>query len=138
MTRRKQSSRSGRTGKQRRREIQRQRNKTIFAAVLDWFIPKGQLFTKDRFHGNIKWTPEQLTQQAMIWALLDNKYVTDAFEVTQEICDDLKIKKAAKSTLPCSTRLLGIEKRLALGWGNSFEHWRRRQRAGSGETATGC
>jgi hypothetical protein len=97
MTRRKQSSRSGRTGKQRRREIQRQRNKTIFAAVLDWFIPKGELFTKDRFHGNIKWNPDELSRQAMIWALQNQKHVTDAFEVAQELCEDLNIKKAAKS-----------------------------------------
>ena len=80
MTRRKQTNRSENIGKQRQREIQRRKNKTIFNAVLDWFIPKGELFTKDRFHGNIKRTPEQLTQQAMIWDLQDQKYVTYAFQ----------------------------------------------------------
>ena len=60
-------------------------------------IPEGELFTEDRFHGNIKWTPEQLAQQAMIWAWQETKNVTDAFDVTAEICEDLRIKKVAKT-----------------------------------------
>ena len=65
MSRRKQSNR---TRKQRRREIQRRPNKAIFEALLGWLIPEGELFTTDRFHGNTKWTPEQLARQAVLWA----------------------------------------------------------------------
>jgi hypothetical protein len=97
MARRKQSNRSGQSGMQKRRDVQRRKNKTNFIAALDWFIPKGELFTKDRFHGNIKWEPEQLAQQALIWALQGTKNVTDAFAVTQEVCEDLRIENAAKS-----------------------------------------
>ena len=63
MTRRKQSNR---IGKQRRREVQRRQNQTIFNAVLSWLIPEGELFTEDRFHGNIKWSPEQLAQLSIV------------------------------------------------------------------------
>ena len=65
MSRKKQSNR---IHKQRQREIQRRKNKTILKAVLDWLIPKDVLFTENPFHGNIKWTPEQLAQEAVIWA----------------------------------------------------------------------
>jgi hypothetical protein len=94
MSRRKQSSR---IHKQRRREVQRRRNKTIFKALVGWLIPEDVLFTKDRFHGNIKWTPEQLAQQAVIWAWQDTRNVTDAFAMTLEVCEDLKIENAAKT-----------------------------------------
>jgi hypothetical protein len=49
------------------------------------------------FHGNTKWSPEQLAQQAIIWAWQSTKNVTDSFEVTTEICRDLKIDNGAKN-----------------------------------------
>ena len=96
MVRRKQSKHS-RITKQRRREVKRRQNKTIFGALLEWLVPEGELFTEDRFHGNIKWTPEQLAQQALIWSWQETKHVTDAFTVTAEICKDLRIEKGATS-----------------------------------------
>ncbi len=81
----------------RRREIQRRKNKTCFMALLDWLIPSGELFTKDRFHGNIKWLPEQLVQQAVIWAWQETRNVTDSFAITLEICEELNIDKGAKT-----------------------------------------
>ena len=94
MSRRKQPSR---TQRRRRRDVQRRKNKALFNEALDWIIPKGVLFTKDRFHGNTKWTPEQLAQQAVIWAWQDTKCVTDAFATAAEICGDLKIDNAANT-----------------------------------------
>ena len=95
MSRRKQADRHH---KQRRREIQRRKNKTLFQALVDWLIPEDDgLFAKDRFHGNIKWVPEQLAQQALVWAWQDTKYVTEAFDRTLEVCRDLSIEKAAKT-----------------------------------------
>ena len=92
MSRRKQSSRI----QKRRREIQRRMNKSVFKALVDWLIPIG-LFTEDRFHGNIKWTPEELAVQAVIWAWQDTRNVTDAFVIASEICEDLKIERAART-----------------------------------------
>ena len=94
MFRRKQCSRRQ---KQRRREIRRRRNKAIFQALVDWLIPEHGLFINDRFHGNIKWTPEQLAQQALIWAWQDARHVTEAFERTLEVCRDLHLEKGAKT-----------------------------------------
>jgi len=60
-------------------------------------ISSDGIFAEDRFHGNTKWTPTRLAQQAVIWAWQDTKNVTDAFERTLEACDDLKIDGAAKT-----------------------------------------
>ena len=94
MSRRKRSNRSH---KRRQREIQRRKNQSLFQALLGWLIPEHGLFAKDRFHGNIKWRPEQLAQQAMIWAWQETKKVTDAFEQTLEMCSDLSITEGAKT-----------------------------------------
>jgi len=55
------------------------------------------LFCKSEFHGNTKWNPEQLATQALIWSWQETKYVTDAFDHTQEACDELGLKATAKS-----------------------------------------
>jgi hypothetical protein len=69
----------------------------IFKALIGWLIPASTLFTKDSFHGNIKWTPEELVQQALIWALQDTRNVTDAFTRAAEVCEALNLKRAAKN-----------------------------------------
>ena len=61
MARRRQFKRAERIQQQRRRAMKRRQNKTIFQALVSWLIPEGELFTTDRFHGNIKWQPEQLS-----------------------------------------------------------------------------
>jgi hypothetical protein len=83
--------------KQRQRECERLRNKALFEALLGWLIPEDVLFSGDRFHGNIKWKPEQLAQEAVIWAWQDSRNVTDAFAMALEVCEELKIEKAAKT-----------------------------------------
>ena len=60
-------------------------------------IPDDELFIEDRFHGNIKWTPEQLAQQAVIWSWQDTRNVTDAFAITVEVCEDLGMEHSAKT-----------------------------------------
>jgi hypothetical protein len=65
--------------------------------LLSWIFPEGELFAKDEFHGNIKWTPEQLLKQALVWAWQDTKNVTDAFEQAMECCEDLGINRSAKT-----------------------------------------
>ncbi len=94
MSRRKQSNRSR---KRRQRVNQERKNKTLFQALVNWLVPEDGLFAKDRFHGNIKWVPEQLAQQALIWAWQETKKVTDAFEQALEVCGDLNIGTAAKT-----------------------------------------
>ena len=90
MARRKRTERS-------HRNRARQSNKKLFNALLDWLIPEGELFTEGLFHGNIKWKPEQLAQQAVIWSWQDTRNVTDAFDQTIEIGEDLGVRNVAKT-----------------------------------------
>jgi hypothetical protein len=87
---------SRRKRKQLRQQAQL-RNETLFRELLDWFVPEGELFAKDKFHGNIQWSAEQLACQALIWSWQETKNVTDAFEQTQEVCEDLGLEKITKS-----------------------------------------
>lgn len=96
MARKKQSSRTRRRNDQKNKE-RKQKNKTIFREVLEWFSPKGALFTKNQFHGNIKWEPEQLVAEAMIWSWQETKNVTDAFDQTLEVCEELGANDISKT-----------------------------------------
>jgi hypothetical protein len=91
MVRRKHGDRSRRG----RQEIQRGKNSTLFRALVEWLIPADTLFTRDQFHGNIKWKPEQLAQQAMIWAWQDARNVTDGFMRALEACRLLNLQETA-------------------------------------------
>ncbi len=70
------------------------RNGAVFRQLADWLIPTG-LFRHDRFHGNVRWKPEQLVTQALIWAWQETRHVTDAFHRTREACDDLRLADTA-------------------------------------------
>ena len=96
MIRRKQSNRSRRTNKRQRQPVRR-KNKTEFKELVDWFIPQGELFAETAFHGNIKWNAEQLATEALIWSWQESKNVTDAFDQTLEICEDLGLRDTAKT-----------------------------------------
>jgi hypothetical protein len=76
------------------KEVER---RTLFIDILFLVLPSGALFSKEQFHGNIKWEPEQLAIQALIWSWQDTKRVTDGFEKTLEICEKLRLKKIAKT-----------------------------------------
>jgi hypothetical protein len=90
MSRRKQSNGSQRGNKRLQQSKQGPpRNDGLFRELLDWFVPQGELFDKEEFHGNVKWNAEQLVSEALIWAWQEAKNVTDAFEQAQEICEDL-------------------------------------------------
>ena len=70
-------------------------NDQLFRDLIEFVLPDGALFTKGEFHGNIKWVPEQLTAQALIWAWQDSKNVTDAFVKTLEVCKRIHLAKVA-------------------------------------------
>jgi Transposase DDE domain len=102
MSRRKQQSPAKRTNSnhrtnkhqcQKRREHQTARNGKVFRSLIDWFLPQGELFHQSEFHGNVKWNAEQVLSQALIWSWQEAKNVTDAFDQTREICDDLKLMR---------------------------------------------
>lgn len=68
-----------------------------FSDLINFALPPGALFSKKQFHGNIKWVPEQLAAQSLIWSWQDTKHVTDAFEKTMEVCGRLRLKSVAKT-----------------------------------------
>ena len=69
----------------------------LFNELLAVLFPTGSIFSKEQFHGNIKWKPEQLVIQALIWSWQDTKKVTDAFEKTTESCKKLGLKDICKT-----------------------------------------
>jgi hypothetical protein len=72
-------------------------NKTQLAELLQWVLPKGQLFDQDEFHGNVRWSPDQLAAQALVWSWQETKHVTDAFAQAQEVCEGLGWQETAQS-----------------------------------------
>jgi hypothetical protein len=71
--------------------------RTLFIDLVNFGLPEGALFSKEQFHGNTKWVPEQLAAQALIWSWQDTRKVTDAFEKTLEICKKLGLRMIAKT-----------------------------------------
>lgn len=98
MTRRKLSTRSPQKNQRRRQPKTAQgKNKSLLKELLGWFVPQGELFAKEQFHGNTKWIAEQLVVQAMMWSWQETRNVTGAFDHTLEICEDMAMKNVAKS-----------------------------------------
>lgn len=43
------------------------KKRKLFSELLAFLFPNGSIFSKEQFHGNIKWKPEQLVIQALVW-----------------------------------------------------------------------
>jgi hypothetical protein len=83
--------------KKRRAKHAREKNKKVLVQFVNWLVVARQLFAKVALHGNIKWKPEEIAVQALIWSWMETNNVTDAFDETLEICADLGLKNAAKT-----------------------------------------
>lgn len=70
-------------------------NREALQKLLTWLLPTGVLFTRSEFHGNIKWNPDHLVQQAILWSWQGTRNVTEAFQITLEDCERLKITGGA-------------------------------------------
>ena len=88
MSRRKQQNIAKRTNKHQQESV---RNDRMFRELFNWFVPPQELFHKSELHGNVKWIAEEVVAQALIWSWQEAKNVTNAFDHTREICDDLKL-----------------------------------------------
>lgn len=78
---------------QKHKENRAAKNDKLFRELINWFIPPGALFHESEFHGNVKWNAEEVMAQTLIWSWQEAKNVTDAFDQTREICDDLKLSR---------------------------------------------
>lgn len=72
-------------------------NAQRFKELVNVILPGDGLFSKSEFHGNIKWDPDQLVVQAIIWAWQGCQNVTDSFIQTQEVCDRIGLRQRALS-----------------------------------------
>ena len=72
-------------------------NDDRFQEVAKMILPAEGLFSKGRFHGNIKWDPDQVVVQALIWSWQGCQNVTDAFVQTQSVCERIGLKRCAAS-----------------------------------------
>lgn len=93
MNRRKQQKAAKRREKQQREQLRAVKNSKLFRGMLEWFLPPGELCHESDFHGNVKWVAEEVMAQALIWSWQEATNVTDAFDQTREICDDLKLSR---------------------------------------------
>ena len=72
-------------------------NKESLAAMLDWFLSDGDIFSKVKFHGNTSWLPTSLVWLALCWAWSESRNLTDAFTEAVGCC------KAISASSPLST-----------------------------------
>jgi hypothetical protein len=64
-------------------------NKQSFNRLRSWLLPDEGIFSRIRFHGNIKWKPSGLVWLALCWAWSDARNLTDAFSEALGICQTL-------------------------------------------------
>jgi hypothetical protein len=72
-------------------------NKTQLIQLVQWVLPESATISQDEFHGNVRWNPNQLAAQALVWSWQETKHVTDAFDHAQEVCDELGWQQTARS-----------------------------------------
>ena len=101
-------------------------------------MPRGELFAKDKFHGNTKWNAEHLAIQAWLWSWQETKNVTDAFDQALEVCEDLGLKDTAK-TYPTFMNALDRYREVFVHvCVNDTKHWPKRLAGSTGEPKVGC
>lgn len=86
MARKETPKRSRKTRRDRRPSKSLSQNKTELKALFKWLLPMASLFAMGRFHGNIRWKPEQLVIQAIVWAFQESRSITEAFDRSVEDC----------------------------------------------------
>lgn len=72
-------------------------NKTQLTQLVQWVLPERAAISQEEFHGNVRWDPNQLAAQALVWSWQETKHVTDAFAHAQEVCEELGWQQTARS-----------------------------------------
>lgn len=128
---RKQSLQKSRRNRDRRCQRQVGSSKVELLELLNWVVPEGKLFSEDEFHGNVRWSPKQLCEQALLWSWQETKHVTSAFVQASEVCAGLgrsEIAQSYTSFMNALDRYSGVFSRrlrqqcqtLAMGIGDRF------------------
>ncbi|KAA1259496.1 Transposase DDE domain protein [Rubripirellula obstinata] len=83
----------------------------IFTEVL---FPENQIFADWILHGNIKWKPEQLVSQAILFGWQENKHLNDRFEFTLKTCHDIGLTHVGNSYTSMINALAGYGEQLRI------------------------
>jgi hypothetical protein len=83
-------ARKQRARKQARRRPRRPlTNKESLNKLREWFLPDESIFSRIKFHGNIKWKPSCLVWLALCWAWSCTRNLTDAFAEALSMCEKM-------------------------------------------------
>jgi hypothetical protein len=86
---RKQRAANNQAQRHRRRPQAAPTNKESFEKLRRWLLPDDSIFSRIKFHGNIKWKPTGLVSLALCWAWSDARFLTDAFIEAVGSCQKL-------------------------------------------------
>ncbi len=90
-------SKAVRRTRKQRIERARRPKKSQLNELVQRVLPERAVFSQDEFHGNVRWDPNQLAAQALLWSWQETKLVTDAFDHAQEVCEELSWQRTARS-----------------------------------------
>lgn len=89
------------------------KNRDVLREVFcDWLFPQDTIFADWQMHGNIKWKPEQLVSQAILFSWQGDKHLVDAFEYSYKVCGDIGLIKVARSYTSMMNALIGYGEQL--------------------------
>ncbi|MEM9364642.1 MAG: transposase [Planctomycetota bacterium] len=89
------------------------KNRTVLRElVAEFLFPKGHVLADWTMHGNIKWKPEQLVSQAILFGWQENKHLNDCFEFAHKTCHDIGLKQVANSYTSMMNALTGYGEQL--------------------------
>jgi len=91
------------------------KNRDVLREVFrDWLFPQDEIFADWQMHGNIKWKPEQLVSQAILFSWQGDKHLVDAFEYSFKVCADIGLTQVAKSYTSMMNALTGYGEQLRI------------------------
>lgn len=64
---------------------------------LDWVLPDDAIFADCRLHGNVRWNPQQVALQALLWRWEESKHLTRSFDHAVDICRDCGFNAVANN-----------------------------------------
>ncbi|WP_417736388.1 hypothetical protein, partial [Rosistilla oblonga] len=72
----------------------RQVLKEMFREIL---FPSADIFADCNLHGNVKWKPDQLVSQAILFSWQGDRFLIDAFDYSLKVCTDMGLNAVAYS-----------------------------------------
>lgn len=91
------------------------KNRTVLQSFFrEILFPKGEIFADWILHGNIKWRPEQLVSQVILFGWEQPKHLNDCFTYSLMTCHDIGLKNVANSYTSMMNALTGYGEQLRI------------------------